>query len=79
MPTIKVYTTPTCPYCVTLKKYLDEKSITYEAFDVSSNASAREEMMQKCNCMSVPVVDIDGEVILGFDKVKINKKLGISE
>jgi len=77
MPSIKIYTTPTCPYCVTLKKYLNEKRVAYEAFDVATNAEAREDMIKKCNCMSVPVVDIDGEIIMGFDKLKIDKKLGL--
>lgn len=77
MPKVLVYTTPTCPYCGTLKKYLEEKNIPFQAFDVASNAEARNEMIKKCNCMTVPVVDIDGEIIVGFDKEKINKLLKI--
>lgn len=77
MPKVIIYTTPTCPYCVTLKKYLHEKGIEFEHLDVASNNEAREDMIKKCNCMSVPVVDIDGEIILGFDKEKIDKLLNI--
>lgn len=77
MPKVIIYTTPTCPYCVTLKKYLTEKGIEFEHLDVASNNEAREDMIKKCNCMSVPVVDIDGKIIMGFDKEKIDKLLNL--
>ena len=77
MPQVKIYSTPTCPYCVTLKEFLKEKSIAFEDVNVAQDAQAREEMIQKSNQMGVPVVDIDGEIVVGFDRQKISKLLNI--
>lgn len=74
---IKLYTTPTCVYCVTLKEYFKSRSIDFEEIDVSKNEKELQEMIRISNQMGVPVVDIDGEVVVGFDKVKIDKILKI--
>ncbi len=78
-PNIKVYSTEACPYCVSLKSYLDEHNIPYQAIDVGSDKQAAQEMIDKTGQMGVPVIDIDGEVIIGFDKERINQLLGIEE
>ncbi len=75
---IKVYSTPTCPYCVTLKNFLKENNIQFEDIDVSQNEIAAKEMIEKSGQMGVPVVDIDGEIIVGFDREKIKKILKIN-
>jgi len=77
MANVKVYSTPTCPYCKMAKSYLAEKNITFEDIDVSVNQPAAQEMISKSGQMGVPVIDIDGKVIVGFDKAKINQSLGI--
>ena len=77
MEKIKVYSTPACPYCVTLKTFLKEHNIGFEDIDVSQDKKALDEMVKKSGQMGVPVIDIDGEVIIGFDKEKISKALGI--
>ena len=77
MAKIKIYSTPTCPYCVTLKEFLKEKGFEFEDINVAQDAQAREEMIHKSGQMGVPVVDIDGEIVIGFDKGKISKLLGI--
>ncbi|MFH1661919.1 MAG: glutaredoxin domain-containing protein [Candidatus Falkowbacteria bacterium] len=74
---VRVFSTPTCPYCVTLKEYLKENNIEFEDIDVSQNEKALDEMVEKSNQMGVPVVDIGGEFIIGFDKEKINQLLDI--
>jgi len=76
---IKVYSTPTCPYCVTLKNFLKEKGFKFEDIDVSVNHEAAKEMIDKSGQMGVPVVDIDGEIIVGFDKEKIEQLLNIKK
>lgn len=76
---VKVYSTPTCPYCVTLKEFLKEKNIEFEDLDVAQDEKAREEMMEKSGQMGVPVVDIDGEIVIGFDKEKIKQLLKITD
>lgn len=69
---IKVYSTPTCPYCSMAKKYLDSKNIKYEEYDVSSDKNAASEMINKSGQRGVPVLDIDGNIVIGFDKDKID-------
>jgi len=78
-PKIRVFSTPTCPYCVTLKAFLDEHNIEYEDIDVATDEKAQKEMIQKSGQMGVPVVEIDGQIIIGFDRGKISKLLGITE
>ncbi len=76
---IKIYSTPACPYCVTLKTFLKEHNIEFEDIDVSADAKALDEMVKKSGQMGVPVTDIDGEIVVGFDKNKISRLLNISE
>ncbi|MBU3901585.1 glutathione S-transferase N-terminal domain-containing protein [Patescibacteria group bacterium] len=76
---IKVYSTPTCAYCVTLKRFLDEKGIKYESVDVSQNEKDLREMVDKSGQMGVPVIDIDGQIIVGFNRNKIVELLNIKE
>lgn len=79
MPKIKIYSTPTCPYCVTLKEFLKEKGINFEDVNVAEDAEVREEMVHKSGQLGVPVVDIDGEIIIGFDREKISRLLNIKD
>jgi glutaredoxin-like YruB-family protein len=79
MSTVKIYTTPYCPYCSTLKQYLTDKGIEFSDIDVSQNEQERDEMVKKSEQIGVPVLDIDGSVIIGFDKEKIDKLLKIGK
>ena len=74
---VKIYSTSTCPYCVRAKQFLKDNSIIYEDIDVSINQSAAEDMVKKSGQMGVPVLEIDGEIIVGFDKERIKQALGI--
>ncbi len=76
---IKVYSTPTCAYCVTLKKFLQEKGIKFELIDVSQSEKDLQEMIDKSGQMGVPVIDIDGQIIVGFNKNKIEELLNIKD
>jgi len=76
---IKIYSTPTCPYCVTLKTFLKEKGFEFEEIDVAADPAKAQEMITKSGQMGVPVVDINGEIIVGFDREKIIKILDIKE
>lgn len=76
---VKVFTTQVCPYCVTLKQFLKEHNIEFEEFDVGQDEKAREEMIKKSGQMGVPVLEIDGQIVVGFDKEKICKLLNIQE
>ena len=77
--TIKVYSTPTCPYCVQVKDFLKEKGQEFEEIDVAADPKAAQEMIDKSGQMGVPVVDIDGEIIIGYNKAKMMELLGIKE
>ena len=75
---VKIYSTPTCPWCKKAKQYLDEKAIKYESIDVSSNEVAQKEMIEKSGQMGVPVLDIGGKIVIGFDKEKIDEILHLN-
>ena len=75
MATVKVYSTPTCPYCVMAKDYLKKNGVAFEDIDVSQDAAAAEYMIRKSGQTGVPVIEIDGEMIPGFDVPEIKRKL----
>jgi glutaredoxin 3 len=75
---IKVYSTLSCPYCVTLKNFLKEHKIQFEDIDVSQNELAQKEMIDKSGQMGVPVIDIDGQIIVGFDQERIKQLLKLT-
>jgi len=74
---VKIYTTPACGYCHMAKNFFRENNIEYAEFDVSGDAAKRDEMIKISGQMGVPVIDIDGELVIGFDKNKISQLLGI--
>ena len=74
---VKVYSTPTCPFCVRVKQFLKDSAVSFEDIDVSTNHEAAQEMIKRSGQMGVPVIDIENELIVGFDKDKIKKALGI--
>ena len=74
---VTVYSTPTCPWCIRAKQFLKDNNIAFEDIDVSSNQQAADEMVEKSGQMGVPVLDIAGEVIVGFDKERIKQALGL--
>ena len=77
-PKVKVFSTPTCPYCHAAKEFLKEKKIKFTDVDVSKDKKAQEEMIEKSGQMGVPVIIIDNkEVIVGFDKEALKKALKI--
>jgi len=74
---VTVYSTPTCTYCNQIKKYFDEKGIKYRDIDVSKDQKAAEEMVKRSGQQGVPQTDINGQIVIGFDRIKINKLLNI--
>lgn len=76
---VKVYSTPACPYCVTLKEFLKVHNVAFEDIDVSQDKTALDEMIKKSGQMGVPVVEIGDKIVVGFDKEKITKLLEIKE
>ena len=70
---IKVYSTPTCPWCLKTKDFLRKNNVKFEDIDVSRDAKAAHEMVKLSGQMGVPVIYADGKVIIGFDEDKLNK------
>ena len=74
---VKIYTTPTCPWCKKTKEFLKGHNIGFQEIDVVGNPEAQKEMIDKSGQMGVPVLDIDGKIIVGYDVEKIKKALNI--
>ncbi len=72
---VKVYSTPTCPYCHAAKEFLKENKVPFEDIDVSKDSKAAEDMIEKSGQMGVPVIEIGTEIIVGFDKARMKKAL----
>ena len=73
---VKVYSTPTCPWCTVAKKYLTSKNIAFEDVDVSRDREAAMEMVRKSGQRGVPVIEINGDIIIGFDQAAIDRLAG---
>jgi glutaredoxin-like YruB-family protein len=74
---VTVYTTPTCTWCTTLKTYLDQKQVRYREINVASDTSAAEAMVRKSGQQGVPQTEINGQMVVGFDKNRIKQLLEI--
>jgi len=77
MAKVKVYSTENCPFCVDAKDFLKKNKIKFEDINVNENKKAAVEMIQKSGQTGVPVIDVDGEIIVGFDLPKIKKALNL--
>ncbi|MCR4368986.1 MAG: glutathione S-transferase N-terminal domain-containing protein [archaeon] len=77
MAKVTIYTTPTCTYCRMAKSYFKDHGIEYSEYDVSEEQDRAEEMLEKSGQMGVPVIDIGGKIIVGFDRRAISEALGI--
>ena len=74
---VKIYTTTLCPYCKMAKEFLKENNIEFEEINVGNDPKAAQEMIEKSGQTGVPVIDINGEIIVGFNREKIKKALKI--
>jgi glutaredoxin 3 len=74
---VKVYSTPTCPWCRKIKQFLDEHNIKYLDLNVAEDKTAREEMINTTHQMAVPTTSIDGEFVIGYNEKSLKEKLGI--
>jgi len=75
--TVKVYSTPSCPWCIKVKEFLKENDINFKDMNVAEDQVAAKEMVQKSGQMGVPVLDINGTIIVGFNEPKIKEMLKI--
>ncbi|MBI4243547.1 MAG: glutaredoxin family protein [Planctomycetes bacterium] len=73
--TVKIYTTEWCHFCKEAKKFFNENNVKFTEIDVGKNQQAAEEMIEKSGQMGVPVIEIEGQIIVGFDRNRIKKAL----
>ncbi len=78
-PEVIIYSTPTCPYCARVKAFLESEGIAYKDYNVVQDAKAKQEMIEKSGQMGVPVLEIKGKIIVGFDQEAIQEALGLGE
>ncbi|MCF7803913.1 MAG: thioredoxin family protein [Candidatus Marinimicrobia bacterium] len=74
---VTVYTTPTCPYCTQVKRYLDEHNVRYSEVDVASNPAAAQELVQRTGQQGVPQTEIDGQFVIGYNTAEIDRLLNL--
>ncbi len=77
MAKVTIYSTPVCVYCKMTKEFFAKNNIQYSEFNVASDLKAREEMVGKSHQLGVPVIDIDGTIIVGFDQKRLETALGL--
>lgn len=78
MPAVTVYTTPTCGYCKMAKAFFRERNVQYSEKDVTSDERLVQEMLQKSGQTGVPVIEVDGKIVVGFDRGVLAQLLGIA-
>ncbi len=76
-PRVIIFTTPTCTYCNALKRYLRQHKIKFKDVDISRDPRAARDVVRRTGQMGVPVVDIGGKIVIGFDRPKIDRLLGL--
>ena len=74
---VLIYTTPTCGFCKQAKAFMKEKNIPFEEKDVSADQAAMQDMLTRSRQLGVPVIDVDGKIIVGFDQRKLEAALGL--
>jgi len=77
MASVKIYSTPTCPWCAKTKAFFKANKVAFTDIDVSKNKAAAQEMVKKSGQMGVPVIDIDGKILVGFDEGKLKSALNL--
>ena len=77
MKKVSIYSTPSCHFCALAKEYFKQNNVPFENFDVSTDAAKRQEMIERSGQMGVPVIMIDDEIIIGFNKPLLAQLLGL--
>ena len=72
---LTIYSTPTCPYCIMAKNFFKKYNIAYNEKDVAADQMAAQEMIKKSGQMGVPVIEVDNEIMVGFDEERLKKIL----
>jgi glutaredoxin 3 len=79
MAKVMIYSTPSCVYCKMAKDFFQKNNVQYDEFNVASDMKAREDMVEKSHQLGVPVIDIDNNIVIGFDQKTIEGLLGLAK
>lgn len=79
MTKVRIYSTPICPFCKRAKEFFKKHNVEYEDINVAENEKARDEMVEKSGQMSVPVIEVEDKIIVGFDEQELRKTLKVGE
>jgi len=79
MPNVTIYSTPVCVYCKMAKEFFDKNGVKYEEFNVATDLKARADMQAKSGKLGVPVIDIGGKIVVGFDQKGLETLLGLQK
>ncbi len=79
MHNVKIYSTPTCHFCQMTKEFFKENNVSYEEFNVAADQDRRKEMMEKSGQLGVPVILVDDQVVVGFNKPRLSRFLGLGD
>ena len=75
---ITIYSTPTCTYCKMAKEFLTENNVVFEDINVAADVTKRKEMIEKSGQLGVPVIDVDGQIMVGYDRTTLAEKVGLT-
>ena len=75
MKEVKIYSTPTCHFCHMAKDFFEEEGVQYSEYNVAEDTEKRTEMVEKTGQLGVPVIEIDGQVVIGFNEARIQELL----
>lgn len=73
---VKIYTTPSCVYCKMAKDFFQKTGVSYKEIDVMNDVQGRQDMIDKSGQLGVPVIEVDGSIVVGFDKPRLQELLG---
>lgn len=79
MAKVTIYTTPTCPWCKATKRLFEQNGVQYEEKDVAADLAARQEMVKKTGQLAVPVIDVEGSIVVGYDEPRLKELLKIGK
>lgn len=79
MKKVVIYSTPTCVYCNAAKEFFTQNNVAFENFNVAEDLTKRQEMIEKSGQMGVPVIFVDDEMVVGFDKARLSELLGVAQ
>lgn len=79
MPNVTIYSAPWCVYCKMAKAYMDENKVAYKEIDVSVDEAGKDDMIKKTGQLGIPVIEVDSQIMIGFDKQALKKALGLED